>query len=47
MSHAGKPLLKVETADRKGLKLTLLPYAGGTRAEAETVLKALLDRHWV
>jgi ParB family transcriptional regulator, chromosome partitioning protein len=47
VSEAGKPLLKVETVDRKGLKLTLLPHAGGTRAEAETALKALLDRHWV
>lgn len=47
VSEAGKPLLKVEVADRKGLKLTLLPHAGGTRAEAETALKALLDRHWV
>lgn len=47
MSEGGSPLLKVETMDRKGLKLTLLPHAGGTRAEAETALKALLDQHWV
>ncbi len=47
VSDAGKPLLKVEAADRKGLKLTLLPHAGGTRTEAEAALKALLDRHWV
>ncbi len=46
VSEGGKPLLKVEVVDRKGLKLTLLPHAGGTRAEAETALKALLDRHW-
>ena len=46
VSEGGKPLLKVEAVDRKGLKLTLLPHAGGTRAEAETALKALLDRHW-
>jgi ParB family chromosome partitioning protein len=42
----GKPLLKVEAVDRKGLKLILLPHAGGTRAEAEAALKALLDQHW-
>jgi ParB family chromosome partitioning protein len=24
----------------------LLPHAGGTRAEAEAALKALLDQHW-
>lgn len=46
VSEAGKPLLKVEAADCKGLKLTLLPHTGGTRAEAETALKELLDRHW-
>lgn len=46
VSEGGKPLLKVEAVDRKGLKLTLLPHAGGTRAEAEAALKALLDQHW-
>lgn len=46
MSDGGKPLLKVEAVDRKGLKLTLLARAGGTRAEAEAALKALLDQHW-
>ena len=46
VSEGGKPLLKVEAVDRKGLKLILLPHAGGTRAEAEAALKALLDQHW-
>ncbi len=46
VSEGGKPLLKVEAVDRKGLKLTLLPHAGGTRVEAEAALKALLDQHW-
>jgi len=46
VSEGGKPLLKVEAVDRKGLKLTLLPHGGGTRVEAEAALKVLLDRHW-
>ena len=46
LSEEGKPLLKIEAVDRKGLTLTLLPHAGGTRADAETALKTLLDRHW-
>lgn len=45
-SQSGKPLLRVEGKDRKGLRLTLLPHAGGTRGEAESALKELLDRHW-
>ena len=45
-SPSGKPLLRVEGKDRKGLRLTLLPHAGGTRGEAESALKELLDRHW-
>src|SRR3546814_3577168 len=40
VSEGGKPLLKVEAVDRKGLKLTLLPHAGGTRAEAEAALRS-------
>ena len=46
LSEAGKPLLKLEAVGRKGVKLTLLPREGGTRAEVETALKALLDKHW-
>ena len=46
LSDAGKPLLKLEAVGRKGVKLTLLPREGGTRAEVETALKALLDKHW-
>ncbi len=45
-SKSGKPLLRIEGKDRKGLRLTLLPHAGGSREEAETALKVLLDRHW-
>lgn len=46
VSDGGKPLLRVDGVGRGGLKLTLLPRAGGTRVEAEAALKALLDRHW-
>lgn len=46
VSDGGTPLLRVDTVGRNGLKLTLLPRAGGTRAEAEAALKLLLDRHW-
>ncbi|CDO38819.1 ParB/RepB/Spo0J family partition protein [Novosphingobium sp. KN65.2] len=45
-SNEGKPLLKVEAIDRKGVKLTLLTRGGGTRAEAEAALRTLLDQHW-
>lgn len=46
MCQTGRPLLKVEGVDRKGLRLTLLPHGGGTRADVEAALKALLDKHW-
>ncbi|WCT75770.1 ParB/RepB/Spo0J family partition protein (plasmid) [Sphingomonas naphthae] len=45
-SQSGKPLLRIDGKDRKGLRVTLLTQAGGTRAEAEDALKALLDKHW-
>jgi ParB family transcriptional regulator, chromosome partitioning protein len=46
MCQTGRPLLKVEGVDRKGLRLTLLPHGGGARADVEAALKALLDKHW-
>jgi ParB family chromosome partitioning protein len=45
-SRSGKPLIRIDGKDRKGLRLTLLPQAGGSREEAEAALKALLDKHW-
>lgn len=45
-SQSGKPLLRFEGKDRKGVRITLLPHAGGSRNEAEAAIKALLDRHW-
>lgn len=43
---AGVPLLRVDRQDRKGVSVTLFCHGGGTRAEAEVALQALLDRHW-
>ena len=45
-SESGKALLRVEGKDRMRLRLTLLPHAGGTRVEAESALKELLNQHW-
>jgi ParB family chromosome partitioning protein len=45
-SHSGTPLLRIDGKDRKGLKLTLFPQAGGSRKEAEAALWTLLDKHW-
>jgi ParB family chromosome partitioning protein len=42
----GKPVLRVEGADRKGIRLTLLNKGGATRQEAEEAIKAILDEHW-
>ena len=45
-SQSGKPLFRIEGKDRKGLKLILLPQAGGSREDADVAIKALLDKHW-
>jgi ParB family chromosome partitioning protein len=45
-SKDGKPLLRIEGRDRKGLRLTLLPQSGGSRADIVAAVSALLDRHW-
>lgn len=45
-SASGKPVLRVDGHDRKGLRLTLLCKGGATRADAEEALRALLDQHW-
>lgn len=42
----GKPVLRVESADRKGIRLTLLNKGGASRQEAEEAIKAILDQHW-
>lgn len=42
----GKPVLRIDGADRKGVRLTLLNKGGASRQEAEEALKAILDEHW-
>lgn len=44
---SGKPVLRIEGTDRKGLRLTLLPKGGATREEAEAAIRELLDQHWL
>lgn len=43
---AGVPLLRIEGRDRKAISLTLFPREGGSRQEAETALRDLLERYW-
>jgi ParB family chromosome partitioning protein len=48
-SAAGKPVLRIEGADRKGVRLTLLTKSGksgATRQDAEEAIRAVLDQHW-
>jgi ParB family chromosome partitioning protein len=45
-STAGKPLIRVDSKDRKGMRLTLLLHSGGSRQEAEAALTTILDAHW-
>jgi ParB family chromosome partitioning protein len=46
-SASGKPVLRIEAADRKGIRLTLISRGGATRDDVEQALKAVLDQHWV
>jgi ParB family chromosome partitioning protein len=42
----GKPVLRIEGADRKGVRLTLLHKGGATRDDAEKAVREILDLHW-
>lgn len=42
----GQPVLRIEGADRKGVRITLLNKGGATRQEAEEAICAVLDQHW-
>ncbi|WP_449470243.1 ParB/RepB/Spo0J family partition protein [Sphingobium chungangianum] len=42
----GKPILRIEAADRKGIRVTLLNKGGATRQDAEDAIRAILDEHW-
>lgn len=43
---SGTAVLRVEGADRKGIRLTLLNKAGATREDVEAALSTVLDQHW-
>ena len=45
-SADGKPLFQIEAKGKKGVRLTLLPQSGGSRADVDGALKKLLDAHW-
>lgn len=42
----GAPVLRIDGRKRRELSLTLLLGGGGSRDDAETALRALLDAHW-
>lgn len=42
----GKPILRIDGHNRKGLSLTLFPRGGGSREDAETTILELLREHW-
>jgi ParB family chromosome partitioning protein len=45
-SDGGKPVLRIEGTDRKGVRLTLLHKSGASREDAEKALREILDAHW-
>lgn len=45
-SERGVPLVRIDKKSSKGLAVTLMVRGGGTRTQAETALKQLLDDHW-
>lgn len=45
-SEAGTPIARIDRKGKKSMTLTLLLKEGGTRIEAEAVLKDLLRLHW-
>jgi ParB family chromosome partitioning protein len=45
-NSVGMPVLRIEGADRKGVRITLLNRGGATRTEAEEAIRAVLDQHW-
>ena len=45
-SPSGKPVLRIEGADRKGIRVTLLSKGGATRQEAEDALRNVLSQYW-
>lgn len=45
-SETGKAVLRIEGADRKGVRLTLLNKGGASREDAEKAIREVLDSHW-
>jgi ParB family chromosome partitioning protein len=45
-SPEGAPVLRIEAHKRRELSVTLFLSGGGSRDDAETALRALLDAHW-
>ena len=45
-SAGGAPVLRIDGQKRRELSVTLLLNGGGSRDDAETALRALLDAHW-
>ena len=45
-SEGGKPVLRVEGADRKGVRLRLLNKGGASREDAERAIREVLDLYW-
>lgn len=43
---SGKPVLRIEGADRKGIRVTLLSKGGASRDDAEKAIRDVLERHW-
>lgn len=46
MTAGGKAVVRIDGADQKGIRVTLLKRGGASREEAETALRAVLDEHW-
>lgn len=45
-NREGKPVLRIEAADRKGVRLMLITKGGASRADADKALQEVLDKHW-
>lgn len=45
-NHEGRPVLRIDGSDRKGVRITLLNRGGASRSDVENALKAVLDEHW-
>lgn len=44
--RSGTPVLRIDGADHKGIRLTLLNKGGATRDDVEKAIREVLDQHW-